>query len=471
MSGNEVEATAGDGIPLDGSSRKSGLFSKLASVRLVLWLVGILAAAMAVATVVPQRAPEELYNHALGHLVGPLIHRSTLRDVYGSWWFIGAFAVLALSLLVCAARRAGRLLRASGTAAHVTKSTVLARPYHSEWRVALDTEAAAAALREGLRKAGYAVRSSAAPGGAASSLTARRGLATEWGTVLLHMGMALVLLGAAYGRLPAHSYRVVADLNAEESYEVESGGDTFSIRLLDAGQERDPEGRPTRFWAEAEILEAGKVVRSALIEPNRPLRHRGVNAVLQSLSSAGYFVEVSKGETLSTVPVVFAPDGTVAMLDTVRVIEDPSWVVFIHDFRSSAAGDESAPAAHVFVDPTGELSHNWEAVGWVGQEGLVYSGVSFRLVPGGQGAQLLLDRDVGVPIVWLGFCVIVLGSLPLLGVRRRTVVALVSPRGGAASVYVGASDARIEPDIAKAFAAADVKAKNMAPDREREAST
>ena len=159
------------------------------------------------------------------------------------------------------------------------------------------------------------------------------------------------------------------------------------------------------------------------------------------------------------------------MLDTVRAIEDPPWVVFIHDFRSSAAGDGPAPAAHVFVDPTGELSHNWEAVGWVDQEGLVYSGVTFRLVPGGQGAQLLLDRDVGVPIVWLGFCVIVLGSVPLLGIRRRTVLALVSPRGGAATVYVGASDARVEPDIAKALAAADVKAKSIARDREVEAST
>ncbi|MCJ7749718.1 MAG: cytochrome c biogenesis protein ResB, partial [Armatimonadetes bacterium] len=373
-----------------------------------------------------------------------------LSDVYGAWWFIGGFALLAVSLLACSARRASQLLRRRESIRQVSRAEVLARPHVLERRVELEAAAAAARLREGLRNAGYALRGAEAQE-SAEGLTARRGLATAWVSVVIHVGMVLVLVGAAYGRFPSNSYQAVADLSQGESYEVQTGGDTFSLRLLDAGQERDPEGRPTRFWAKAEILEEGKVVKSGLIEPNQPFIHRGVIAVLQSLSSTGYSVDVSKGETTASVPVVLGPDGAVAMMETVTKLQDPPWVVFIHDFRSAATDEEAAPAAKVFVDPSGDLSHNWEPIGWVDEEGLTYSGVRFRLSSGGRGAQLQLDRDIGVPIVWLGFCVISLGLIPLLGVRQRTLVAFISGRGDFCKVLVGASDAGAERDATRAL--------------------
>jgi hypothetical protein len=79
-------------------------------------------------------------------------------------------------------------------------------------------------------------------------------------------------------------------------------------------------------------------------------------------------------------------------------------------------------------------------------------------VPGGQAAQLLLDRDIGVPLVWFGFCIFVLGSVPLIGIRRRTLLAVVSARGAACSVLFGGSDARAERDFERAISDLGVKA-------------
>jgi hypothetical protein len=79
-------------------------------------------------------------------------------------------------------------------------------------------------------------------------------------------------------------------------------------------------------------------------------------------------------------------------------------------------------------------------------------------VPGGQAAQLLLDRDIGVPLVWFGFCIFVLGSAPLIGIRRRTLLAVVSARGDACSVLFGGSDARAEGDFERAVGDLGVKA-------------
>ncbi len=450
MSQYEAEGSAAaSGAPRHNEEKKPGLIDRLASVQLALWLVAILAVAMALATIIPQKASVEVYEHALGHFLGPLISKSALRDVYGAWWFIGAFALLALSLLACSVRRAGQLFRQHNRVSMVSRSEVEARPYWSEWRAALESEAAVAALSEGLRKGGYAVSSAQVAQNGAKGLTARRGPATAWGPVIVHIGLVIVLFGAAYGRLPAHSYRAVADLDPGGFFEVKAGEDRFAIRLLEAGSERDPEGRPTKFWARAEILENGEVVKSATVEPNRPLRHRGVVAVLQSLSSAGFVVEVRKGENKETVPVVFAPDGSVAMLETVRELEDPRWIVFIHNFRAGTEGGEEAPAAQVFVDRSGHLSHNWEQVGWVGEEGMTLEGVQFRLTPGGQSAQFLLDRDIGVPFVWVGFCIIALGTLPLVGIRRRAIVALVTAKGDASTILIGGNDSKVEGEVEK----------------------
>ncbi len=459
MSRNEAErSTALGGAHQQKKNSQVGLLDRLMSARLVLWLLGLLAIAMAIATIVPQNAQDAVYERAFGTVLGPLIARGTLRNIYGAWWFIGAFGLLAISLLACSVRRVGRLLWGTRDVAQVSRDAVLARPHRSEWRVDLGAETAVSALADGLQGRGYAVRRASTEETAAGGLTARRGLPAAWGTVLVHIGMVLVLLGAAYGRLPANSYRNIADLAPGESFAVRAGGDSFSVRLLEAGQERDDEGRPTRFWARAEIIEDGEVVKAGTIEPNRPLRHRGMNAVLQSLSPAGYTVEVSRGESVSHVPVVFTPDGGVAMLETVRELREPPWVVFVHDFRT--AEDGSGGAAQVFADLSGHLSHNWERVGWVDAEGVTYSGVRFRLVSGGQAAQLLLDRDVGVPVVWLGFCVMVVGSIPLLGIRRRSLVAIVSAKGSASRILAGASDPVALEETARIVAALGSKAKS-----------
>ena len=202
MSTNEAKNGAPDGTRQGGSKSsrgKRGLVERLASVRMLLWVIGVLSGAMALATIVPQRAPADVYHHALGQLIGPLVARSALSDVYGAWWFIGGFALLAMSLLACSVRRGSRLLRRRKSIQRVSRVEVLARPHVLERRVELVASAAATRLREGLRNAGYAVGTAEAQE-PAEGLAARRGLPTAWASVLIHIGMALVLIGAAYGR-------------------------------------------------------------------------------------------------------------------------------------------------------------------------------------------------------------------------------------------------------------------------------
>jgi cytochrome c biogenesis protein len=384
---------------------------------------------MAAATVIPQRAPDVVYERAFGMLVGPLIAQTTLRNVYGAWWFIGAFALLAINIAACGVQQIGRLSAPGRQAsAEITQDRIAASQCQDRRHSPRSLDETEAAVREALRRRGYAVSARPTQSEDQRGLVGQRGRLVRWAPTMVHIGMVLVLVGAAYGRLPSNSYRAVANLDPGESFPVDVGGSKFAVRLLEAGAERDSEGRPTRFWARAEILAEEKVVKSALLEPNHPLRHRGVSVVLQSLPQTGYAVEVAKEEPLGFVPVLFTPEGAVDMMGTIRRLEEPPWIVFIHDFRDEHAHEHGSegPSARVFVDRSGELSHNWEAVGWVDKDGLDYRDLHFRLVSGPQGAQLSLDRDIGVPIVWL---------------------VLVRAKGSGSQLTIGGSGPRVERDM------------------------
>ena len=407
----------------------------MASVRLTLWLLAVLTIGMALATLIPWGV------HRFAWLE-PLVAKTTLRNIYGSWWFIGAFGLLAVNLLACSIQRTGQLLRQGQLPeGPITRAQVLARGHQARWRVPRDGEEVASILVASLHRRGYQVV--ALPGeNGHRGLAARRGRLAPWAPVIVHVGMVIVLLGAAWGRLPSHTYRTAAALQPGETFPVTIGEDAFGLRLVDAGAKRDARGQPSDFWARVELMEEGRAVRAETVRPNHPLRYHSVSMVLQSIMPAGYSVEVARGQSRGLVPVVFSEEGVVDMMSTIRRLDDPPWIVFIHDFQEAYEQNPEGPEAKVFIDQSGELSHNWQLVGWVGERGLDYAGTHFRLVRAGSGAQLSLDRDVGVPIVYLGLVVTALGSLLILGGPRRSLVALVAPRGRGSQVLVGLSRSR-----------------------------
>ncbi|MFB3879744.1 MAG: cytochrome c biogenesis protein ResB [Armatimonadota bacterium] len=423
----------------------------LASVRLTLWLLAILAIAMAVATLIPQQAPDEAYLKAFGTVFGPLVVRTTLRNIYGSWWFIGAFAALAINLLACSIRRTQRLLAQDQAAVARAAGDAQLEGCQARWRLSHQPAEVADGLSGLLRRAGYGVTQVPVGSDGRRALVAGRGRLVSWSPVIVHVGLIIVLIGAAWGRLPSHSYRATAMLGPGEVFPANPPGEAFGLRLKDAGVEQGTK-QGTRFWAKVDILEEGQAIKSQTVQPNRPLRYHGVSVVLQSVMPAGYQVAVTKGKDVSTVPVVLMPDGKVDIQASHGLLEDPPWIVAVPEFRQRDEAGRDSPAALVFADRSGHMSHQWEIVGWVGPDGVDYQGVHFALVPGMSGAQLSLDRDIGVPIVYLGFIVMSIGAMLLLGSPHRRLIARVSERGKGAQLVMSLSPASDQREAERLWA-------------------
>ncbi len=435
---------AATGISSTAPPTSSGVWRALTSVRLTLWLIAILTIAMAVATLIPQNAPTEAYMKAFGTVFGPLVAKTTLRNIYGSWWFIGGFALLAVNLLMCSLQRAGQLLaRDRELPARLTRTDVETRGRRERWRLTSDTEIAAQAVADGLRGLGYAVAEVPGEETGQRGLLARRGHAQGWAPVLVHVGMIIVLIGAAWGRWPSNVHHAAVDVSAGETAPIKVGDEAFGLRLLDAGTKYGPTGQPSEYWAKAQIVEEGTVVRDVTIRPNYPLRYHQVSFTLNSLSSAGYGLAVKEpGKEEVFVPVTVGPDGTVDIGHSYLELDPKTGLmVVVSAVRDHDEQGRPGAAAFVKVGHMGTGGHSFQNAGWVTASGLDAAGLHLRLVQAGTMATLNMDRDIGVPIVFFGFLLATMGTLLVLSSPRRSVAALVSARGRGAQVLVGISAA------------------------------
>jgi len=439
-----------------------GPIARVASVRLTLWLLAILVIAMAVASLIPQNAPPEAYVRAFGEVPGGFIARTTLHNIYGCWWFVGAFALLALNLAACILHRSAQLVHGEREApARVTREDTQSRGHRATWRTSLGVAQAADAISAVLGRFGYSVRRTEGEEDGQCGLVARRGRLGRWTAVIVHVGMLVTLLGAGWGRLPSNGYQAIATLQPNETFPVELRDDPFGIRLLSAGSEQDAMGRPTDFWAKVDVLQGSDVARAAMIRPNHPLRYHGVSVVLESMGSgmaaapAEMALEVAKGSSREQVPIAITSDGEVDPMGSYRRLHDPPWLVIVTGVRMGDESGKGGPMANVMVDAGGPTSegemaeHEWQSIGWVGEDGADVMGVHLRLVHGPGATQaaaaqattvrLRLDRDIGLPIVYAGFIIIALGTVLLLSNARGSVVALVARRGQGSQVFFGAS--------------------------------
>jgi cytochrome c biogenesis protein len=417
----------------------------LHSTELTLWLLGLLVLAMALGTIIPQGAPERAYAR-FGAILGPLIYRSSLTHVFTAWWFTLLFALLVANLTACVVRRLQVQARLGRASQPVSSAQIRGRRSTASWTLQQAPAAAVETVAQALRGRGYRVVPATAASKDESALRARRGGVRSWGPIIVHAGMVVVLVGAAYGRLPGVGFDRSARITAGSTYDVQMGARSFGIRLLDAGTERTATGAPSQYWARTEVVVGGNVIRTVTITPNHPLRYNGTNIVLNSLFEApSYAVEVRKGDSVSYIPITMDANGQVDWMGSVVRLEDPPWLVWVRDFRVAHAGmpgGESEPEALVRLDESGTVSANRRDLGWVGPGGVEYKGVHFELVSAHASTevQLGVHRDPGVPVVWSGFGLVLLGCLLAVFVTRREIVATVAPRsGGKAAVLVGAS--------------------------------
>ena len=390
------------------------LFALISDLRLAIVLLLAIALTSGIGTAIPQKEVVAFYHQRydatpwLGLLHGDELLALQLDHVYSSTWFLALLAWLGLSLLLCSWRRQWPALQASLRWIDYRSARQLSKLSVAETRSVADAEAALGALAERLRGGGWQVRPQ--PG----RLAARRGLAGRFGPLLVHAGLVVLMVGAAWGALAGQ--RLEQFLAPGRELELlDPRGRAQLTHVLDRFViQRDPAGRPEQFTSSLTLRPPAATLpeEKAEISVNHPLRTRGITLYQADWALAAIEVQLGRSPVLPLPLQAFPQLGEQVWGLVLPTRPDGSEPVLL------SLTSEQGPVEVYGADGTllGRIVPGGEPVD--------VQGLPVRVVSVLPASGILLKRDPGVPLVYTGFAIALLGGgLSLIATRQLWAVA------------------------------------------------
>lgn len=388
----------------------------ISDLRVAIVLLLVIALTSGVGTAIPQREPADLYRRLydpqpwLGLLNGDGVLALQLDHVYSSGWFLGLLAWLALALLLCSWRRQWPALQAALRWVDYRTPRQLSKLSVAE-TLSTDTPKASLDQLAGLlQRQGWQIQRHD------DRLAARKGLLGRVGPLLVHAGMVVLMLGAAWGALGGQ--RAEQYLAPGRSLELmdSRGSSKLTLALDGFSVQRDPAGRPEQFTSKLRILEGdgseGSLLKQAEISVNHPLRFQGVTLYQADWALAAISLQLGKSPLLELPLQSFPQLGEQVWGIVLPTRPDGSEPVLL------SLGSEQGPVEIYGADgiSIARLSPGGAAV--------EVKGLPIRVESVLPASGILLKRDPGVPLVYAGFAIAMAGGgLSLLATRQLWAIA------------------------------------------------
>ena len=379
----------------------------LANLKVAIALLLLIALFSILGTVIEQGQPIDFYREnypehpaLFGFLTYQVISAIGLDHVYGSWWFLSLLILFGTSLTACTFNRQLPILKASKRWFYYTKPQSFAK-------LPLATEIVGGNLdhlAQSLRTKNYKVHQEG------DRLYARKGLVGRIGPIIVHASMLLVLIGSIWGSLTGFV-----------AQEMVPSGDTFQVKNIteagawSAGQiPKDWSVRVNRFWidytakgsidqfySDLSVLDKdGKEVDRQTIHVNKPLKYKGV-----SFYQANWDIHAVRF-TLNNSPILQLPVSKLESQTGGRQV----WGTWIPTKPDLSAGitliTPDLQGTFLIYDEQGNLLTTVRANGSAEVNGITFT---LKETIGSTGLQI--KADPGIPIVYAGFGLLMLGVM------------------------------------------------------------
>lgn len=437
------------------------------SVRLTIGLLIILAVASIAGTLIPQREEAARLAHEMRPALVQLFDTLQLFDVYHSLWFRIILALLGLNLVICSLDRFPATWKRLRGHAGLDRTAVFKDiPTDQVFIAAATKKDAVGRISEWLRRRFRHVGIRATD--QEDFLYSEKGRYSYLGVYLVHLSVLFILLGGMLGSFLGFEANVnIPEGEAVDSVSLRRSGQPvplgFSVHCRSFTVEFYENGAPKEYKSELSFLENGRVVQDTPILVNHPVTFRGItfyqssygnmvgDKILLRISREGKedaMMEATKGQPFP----LPGQEGT-AVVGEVRA-----------DLM------RLGPAAQIQVNPqSGEpvlfwifLNHQMinEKVPGLFEKSprfnyRAYPPYSFFM----QKAEtkyytgLQVNRDPGVPLVWIGCVMMVLGFFVTFFTSHQRIWVRVSEKNGKVKVgVVGRSNknpAAMEREVGK----------------------
>ncbi len=372
----------------------------LSSLKVAIILLFLIAIASAIGTSLPQGELAETYidkyqvHKFLGLIDGQMIIQMQFDHVYSSIWFLGLLGWLSISLIVCSWRRQWPTLKkAMAWIDYKDPKQIQKLAISQTFRIDKQSNSIDN-LESYLITSGWKVNKKSL------RLAARQGLIGRVGPPLVHFGLIILIIGATFGVL--EGVRVERFLVPGRSLNLLSpnGSNQINLNLTDFLIERGPNGQPEQFRSSIELSDKDfNKIFSKQISVNHPLRFRGMTVYQADWALAAITIQINKQQKLQL------------PLKKIEALGDQVWGVLVPKL------DNTNEAMLLTVSsekgPIRFYSESGIPIGVARpQGGVIQNGESeisvINILP---SSGILLKYDPGVPIVYIGFAISLIGSI------------------------------------------------------------
>jgi cytochrome c biogenesis protein len=363
-----------------------------------------------------------------------------LFSIFGSVWFKGIMVLLMTSVLACSANRAPHLWKlAVHPRTNMSESFFHNAPLSMSAVGSIEPAAAVASVQSALRSRHFRTIVIEDPNGDTIHLYADRFRWGPFGTVIAHLSLVLILIGALVGS--SFGFRNTGLAVAVGSRVDVGHGTGLSVEAKSFSDSYYTNGSPSDYASDLVLYRDGKQVDEATIRVNQPLRagdvsfyqsYYGAAAAMKVVDGSGKVVfdegvplEWGSNDGTHQVGELTLPEAglTVYVIGAASGEVDPQIRPGQMQLEVYRTGSENTPVATQIVTQ--------------GQPATI-AGLEFTFVRERQFTGLIVARDPGAVFVWLGAIFLVGGTALVFFFPNRRAWALIRRGPGGTAVRVGA---------------------------------
>ncbi|MCL5105634.1 MAG: cytochrome c biogenesis protein ResB [Armatimonadetes bacterium] len=408
---------------------------------------------------------------AAASIAGTIIEDKRGITIYGTTWFSIILLLVGINLAVCSINRFGIAWRRTfrpDVEASPERVEGMTRSEKIAWSGS--PEDAAGKVVAALRAGSYRLIKQSTT--ETLSVYAAKGRASVWGPYMTHVSILLIFAGAIYGNMTgSEGYTTIQEGKRAAAYYPKGSEEKtplgFEVALRSFKIKHDKNHNPIGYKSDLQVYDGGKQVAHKVVDVNHPLSYKGLSFYQTDYGLVGLIVKVAAADGHAVhVPYNIQTQDTkngrayVITDDPLKqfVLHGKKLTLFVHNLVPDYIGGERLngtmlplnPAVDVMLSdqfPERKGIEAWKRIGWMTvSKSAPYKEFTVTLEKVVSYTGLQVSRNPGLPIIYLGFTLMVLGVFLSFYVAHKIIRVSIAPAKSGATVTVGATT-RAETDI------------------------